>query len=90
VDPTPVWAGLGTGRSRRPEKIPFLLDEDTRLVENLYCASLLPWITVPRRRNLRKAQGKARLPRKNIMITDETCSSEPAGQAYPEATSHQG
>jgi len=73
----PGWIGHGPLTAAR--KGPFLLDEDTRPVENLYCAPLLPWITAPRRRNLRKAQRKVWLPHKNIMITDETYSGEPAG-----------
>ena len=32
----PIRAGLGSGRSRRPGKVLFLLGEDIRPLENLY------------------------------------------------------
>ena len=35
-DPTPVLTLLGSGRSRRPGEVLFLLGEDIRPVENLY------------------------------------------------------
>ena len=36
ADTTPIRAGLGSGRSPRPEEVLFLLNEDTRLVEKIF------------------------------------------------------